>query len=287
MHPSVLPTSLEWGLNIQDKNPASIRLEFFRHSKKTPSQEWQDDYRDVRLTEEGRVMARESGKKRKINRHQALGFSSGRDRAEETVWQQLYSSEYDLTNLTLDDIRETVDSILKYWSRVGVDKKLDFFLEWQILERWLPRYTNSKDFLSFLLEESDDIITETQEKDTSYSRAAANIAMIIKKYIKILPRWQRLRNEKSDKYPEEELQRLFGSHGGYVECFLLKVIEKKYWKKFVMDFIKSHTNGNDFSFNEGYSIQITGEEIILVYKDLSFSVTRAQIDEIIHEGESF
>lgn len=59
-------------------------------------------------------MARESGKKRKINRHQALGFSSGRDRAEETVWQQLYSSEYDLTNLTLDDIRETVDSILKY-----------------------------------------------------------------------------------------------------------------------------------------------------------------------------
>lgn len=54
-----------------------------------------------------------------------------------------------------------------------------------------------------------------------------------------------------------------------------------------MDFIKSHTNGNDFSFNEGYSIQITGEEIILVYKDLSFSVTRAQIDEIIHEGESF
>lgn len=52
--------------------------------------------------------------------------------------------------------------------------------------------------------------------------------MIIKKYIKILPRWQRLRNEKSDKYPEEELQRLFGSHGGYVECFLLKVIEKKY-----------------------------------------------------------
>jgi hypothetical protein len=53
-----------------------------------------------------------------------------------------------------------------------------------------------------------------------------------------------------------ELQRLFASHVGTVEPFLLKVIEKLKGTSYLADFLKTYQLQNGFGYSESFEIEI-------------------------------
>ena len=281
-------------------SPASIRLEFFRHSKQGPQTAGMQEY-NRRLTEGpdgGRVMATEAGKDRNPDPEVGLAYGSPRDRAQETAYRQLLTNQEEITaSSTLEDIEALIKEKLPVGSKKIVDERLNF--NWEGSQKFnevgMDHFLKVKDTLRFLVEESDDLAVEAKDKEsTAYSRAAANTAEIVKKYLQILPNWEKVvatdkergEDEKKD-YAKHgnEMQRFLGSHGATVENFLLKLIDKLEGRAAVLEFIKNLPDQNNFQFNDGYSIKLSSQngqpEILVTYHDKSWSVKPELLDEII------
>ncbi|MES2409366.1 MAG: hypothetical protein V4509_03640 [Patescibacteria group bacterium] len=283
--------SIEEGKNIENAEGlgAKIRLEFFRHDEKEKPVEDQAD-NTVRLTEKGRIHASEVGMGKEPKSDMSMAFGSARERSTETSLRQMLAREDIGGNATLEDIRSLISTEIGYGSKDRVTNNLNF--NWSANPEFIKRYTETRDALKFLLDESDTLVKKLHDKETtSYSRQAGNIAEIIKKYIEILPRWQKLVDDYSDKYQEgnREMQRFLGSHQTVTESFLMKVIDKTEGREAVRAFIDNLKDKNGFGFSEGYKVEIKtkgGESIVLVqYGDKTWSLKPELINQIIAERD--
>ena len=272
---------------------ASIHLEFFRHDDKAKAAEGQPDT-TVRLTEKGRKHASEVGKEKNPNPEVAVAFGSSRERSVETAMRQMLADQPEIgEDTTLEDIKELVAGSVKVGRKDMVDERLNFVWEGQFKDAAMDHYVNKKDYLLFAVEESDDLVRKLKDhSSTSYSRQAAGIAEIVRRYLEILPNFQRLVADNPDKYLkfQNELQRFLGSHATVTESFLMKVIEKTKGRDDVMKFIESLPDKNGFGFSEGFSLDLVGDEtgtdIVLKYKDQQWELTPELIDEIIKDKEA-
>lgn len=85
---------------------------------------------------------------------------------------------------------------------------------------------------------------------------AKNVANIILKYHRILPRWNEIQARRDISLPSE-LQRTFGSHQSITECFIMKVLELTQGREAVLSFIQSFPDKNGFGFGEGFVVTLS------------------------------
>lgn len=276
--------------------PATIRLEFFRHDEKGKPGEGQPDAA-VRLSEKGRKSAIKKGKEKRPSAEIAMAYGSPRDRAIETAMRQMLASEESITDdMTLEDIRKLVNEEVKVGRKDIITDKLD--PQWRGSEDFAKvvydHYFQKKDALNFMYRESDQLVRNLKDKkSTSFTRQAGNVAELIQRYIDILPTWRKLVEQNPEKYAQnnQELQRFFGSHHTVPESFLMKVIEKLHGPKAVDDFISELDDKNGFNASEGFNITMTagkeGVTVTIKYKDKTFHIEPNIVKKIINEREEF
>jgi len=231
---------------------SKVSLEFFRHDEKEKTKSDQPD-QEVALTEKGRKHARSLSKTEDIS--QAVAFGSPFRRAKETAAYVMGGEAMSLTgNESLEDLKKIIDTELKVGTKISADPRLGFNID---KETPYGREANAAfgrgEWLKFLVEKSDQMAGECGDnKSSTYSRMATDIAKIVEKYLTIAPRFDSLVREKGY---NEELKRFFGSHLGVLESFLAKVIEKTKGEEELDHFVKTLKN-QGFGFSEGFKIDI-------------------------------
>jgi hypothetical protein len=269
-----------------EKSKAKIVLHFFRHDEKESDKSKTDE--EIRLTSAGREHAI-SLSNPETNLEQSLAFGSPRKRTQETAGLVMAGHQDDITGEeTLEELKEKLNKDLGYGSKLHTDSRLDFKLNesGEYLEEGLLAFKEGR-FLKWLVEESDEkFIQYGMEKDYfSYSNQARQIALVIEKYLGILPRWSELVSDPSKKY-EPELERFLGTHQSISECFLAKVIELTRGEEERDRFVKALGN-QGFNYAEGFEVDIeesqNGEpEIHIKYKKESESPEETyEIDEVL------
>jgi hypothetical protein len=265
--------NMESGVEINEQpHPATIRIEIFRHDEKaentnaveqTPGE---DIDKPVRLSKAGRLHATEVGKKKSLHPEVGIVYGSSRDRTTETALRQLLSNEETIGDASLEQIKELIGGHVKVGKKDKTTELLDFNFDGSVKFKDSTRehFLNKKDLLVWYLEESDNLIrTEKDNISTSYSRLAGNVAELVLRYVDMYPNWQRVASEHPEKYSKfnNELQRLFGTHQGVSEAFLMKILEKTKGRDDVYKFIDSLKSKNGFSYSEGSSIIIAGSDV--------------------------
>lgn len=246
----------------REKHLATIRLEFLRHDEKTSPTTAGPRPHDnqVRLTPEGRRRSSEAGKAKNPDLDVALVAGSPRERSVESALRQMLSHEPLVTpDMSLEDMRALVDENLRVGKKDMVMEQLNF--NWdgskEFHDEGYRRTLETHDALQWLLDDSDTVVRNNRDTtSTSYTRAAGNIAEVIQRYFKILPRWQEIVTKTPEKYQKfnNQLQRFLGSHQSVIECFLLKIIEKTEGRDAAVQFVESLPDQNGFDFSEGYSV---------------------------------
>lgn len=268
-----------------------IRLELFRHDdrmeKAVPGQQNVGENQKIPLSFTGRINAQAEGRRKNPQPETAIAYGSNRDRSLETSLRQMLSERPDLEEKSFEEIKESVTTgkIRKYITTPLLDYNFDSNEKYR--ETIDEHYFKKKDAIPFLYYDSDKLAVELgDEKSTTYSRFASNIATLLDRYVSIFPQWQQLTQEKPEKYSQygNVLQRFMGSHGGVLESFLLKVIDKQEGREAAEEFINNLPDKNGFGYSEGYSAVIDEHEgnarITLFYRDKSWTINREVLKEI-------
>ncbi len=217
----------ETGQEQMDK-PSKVIMHFFRHAEQ--ERDPNKSNQAFELTNKGRGQAIEKGKTIGAqNLNQAVAFGSPRKRAQQTSAYAMAGKSLDTItgSESLEELKEKIDKDLKVGSKIGSDPRLDFYLDKNSAfgSQAYEAVFEKKNYLKFLVEKSDKLALETNDKLAStYSRQAGSVAKIVKKYTSVSNSWNKL--VKKGTYEDKNLERFLGSHGGVVESFLLKVIEK-------------------------------------------------------------
>lgn len=270
-----------------------IRLELFRHDDRAenahPGLQNIDQNQKIPLSIQGRIHSAQEGLSNNPQPETALAYGSPRERSLETALRQMLSEQPELEEKSFDEIKESVTNgkIKKYLTTPLLDYNFESNEKYR--EAIDEHYFNKKDMVSFLYHDSDNLAKELGDDTlTTYSRQASNVAKLINKYVNILPHWKQLAGE-SDKYTnfQNELQRFMGSHGGILESFLMKVIDKKEGRDAVEKFINSLSDKNGFGYSEGYSVIIEDKDnkpaVNITYKDKSWTVDQKFLVEMIQK----
>lgn len=232
---------------------SKIDLRFFRHGDKESSKEKTDE--EIELTETGRKQAVEKSEDTDIS--QSIAFGSPRKRTQQTAGLVMGGSMEEITgDETIEELKEKLDRELKVGSKIGVDRRLDFNVDFStdFGKKALEAAKNGQ-WLKFLVEESDKIAQESQDGTIeSYSRYASRVAEIVKKYLVVAERWDKLAQDESKNY-EDTLKRFLGTHQGVAESFLAKVIEKTKGEVERDAFVRA-LNNQGFDFVEGFEVEI-------------------------------
>lgn len=284
----------------QLEKESKVTLHLFRHAEqlKDPNKTNQA----FELTEAGRKQAMEksevTGGERNLK--QTMAFGSPRKRAQQTAGFAMAGGFVDSITGTesFEELKAKIDKDIKVGSKIGVDPRLDFNLDKNTpfgREAYEAVFVNY-DYMKFLVNRSDQLAIETNDqKASTYSRHARDIAQIVKKYAGVGNQWNKL--VESGKYQDSKLERFLGTHGGDAESFLLKVIEKVKGveeKKRLLNLMP-----HQFDYTEGFDVTLInrGSEQILhisfkkenkddpeknfvFNEDIPFEV----IDDIIKEG---
>lgn len=288
-------TGFESALETAAEKPPlpSIRLEFFRHDEKEsdPGKPEQD----IRLTQAGREHASAVGLEREPQVDVAVVYGSSRVRSTETALRQALAGTGEIGPAdSLEDMESMIDSRLEVGQKSLVDERLNFHYGPAYIDPAMERFAKGKDYLVFALMESDNLVKEKKDKESScYSRQAAGIAEIVERYFDALSRWEQITTEQPDKYKKSglELQRFFGSHATVTETFLLKVIEKQEGKEAALGFLGHDLGKNGFGYSEGYSLKISRDEESgeatgeLSYKGRTWKIDRELLEEIISDRD--
>jgi len=287
-----LPSEKQIDVSPEKVPDATIRLEFFRHDHKE-KQSWYQSNRAIRLSDQGRIHASESGKKRNPIAQNGLAFASPRIRAQETALRHLLANEPEIgPEDSLKDIKNIIrEKIGNRLNKIRTIKELDFefgdkrFQEanWEALDR-------KRDYISFLINESDNLVRKYHDSvSPAYTRVAGRFSEIILKYLSILPRWKELVKNNPGKYGpgKMELQRFFCSHLEIVESFLLKVVEKTEGHEALQALAEKRRNG--FGYSEGYTVTLSehqGEpKIVLTYDGMSRTITPKLLKEMVDDKD--
>jgi hypothetical protein len=282
----------------KEPTPPSIRLEFFRHDEKEKAASSGPGSTDetIRLTQKGRDHSVEMGQAKDARAEVGVAFGSPKERAMEAALRQLLSGEDEVQpEDSLEDIQAKSDKRLGFGKKGIVSENLNF--NWggtpEFKEAAYKHYLESKDALAFFFEQSDELAKNLKDKEsTSYSRIAARMAELVKKYLGILPRWEEIAAKDPDKYSQygNEMQRFMGSHQTALEPFLMKIVEKLEGREAVGRLIASFPDKNGFGFGEGFSVNIVrGENGDPVAKiscmGKEWIVTPGVIESIIHDRD--
>jgi hypothetical protein len=211
--------------NVESK----VVLHFFRHAE--PNRDADVPNESFELTTKGREQALHKSADLEVDGKdldQSVAFGSPRNRSRHTAALVMAGESSDLISRaeSLEEIKAALDMDLKVGSKIGVDPRLDFYMDadspfWKEAEK----ATGSKEYLKFLVERSDQLAAELgDEKASTYSRQASNVASVIKKYMQVCGQWDKL--VESQAYSNPKLERFLGSHGGILESFLLKLVER-------------------------------------------------------------
>jgi len=239
----------------KEKYTSKIDLHFFRHSIKE-SDEIGANTQAIRLSSEGRKLAVEKSPK-DVNLSQAIAFGSPRVRAQETAGFVMAGSSGDITgDETLDELKAKLNENIKFGSKIGVDRRLDFNDDPKNpVGKVLYEAYARGEYTKAIIEDSDRVALETGDNTGShYSYKAGQMAKIVKKYLKIAPRWNQLVTDKDKKY-KPVLERYLGTHQGMCESFIAKVIEKTEGLESRSAFV-SAVGSQGFDYVEGFDIDI-------------------------------
>ena len=271
----------------------SIRLEFLRHDKPLPKSPGQSADK-MPLAPESRGHAEEIGKTKNPDPTRAVAFGSPRVRSQETALRQLLANEDWVTEETsLEEIEQGISDRMPVGGKLLVSEKLNYRSDANpdYAKVYQSHYAGAKDLVPFLFNESDDLTVRLGDtEDFSYTRLAANVAELIKKYVGILPRWEQLAEEKPETYGENpELQRFLGTHSTISESFLLKVIEKTQGRGAAQDFVNALPDKNGIGFSDGISAVVDefdgATKISITFHAQHWEIDENVLDEIISDRD--
>lgn len=246
--------------NVEDgeKFSSKIELKFFRHDDKESRDTTRERLNEdgdvdahVRLTEGGRMHAKEEAEIESIS--QAVAFGSGRDRTQETALYHMAGKLPEITGLeSLEELKSKVGA-----SKLVIDSRLAFTLEGgNEYSTEATKALRENRLMKFMVEESDALAAQVGDVESStYSRQAAQIATLVEKYIQIAPRFDKLAHDEEKEY-ENVMYRFMGTHQGVGECFLSKIIEKTKGVSERDRFVEVIEHGG-FDFSEGFKVDIT------------------------------
>lgn len=273
---------------IKEEVKSRVILRFFRHGKKEEAKLGQSDY-EVLLTQEGRIQAHEKGKKIKPQKDVSLAIGSPRRRAQETAARIMLAEEFGLDK-SFEEIEKKLEESFKIGKKIVEDPRLDFTTYEES-----SKAVKEKRVLPFLVYESDNLILEKykDEKLGCLTRYAGNVAEIVKKYLAVSSVFERIVQEKPEKYGNQ-LERYLGTHQGVGESFLAKIIKKVKGEKVLKEWVTKNPSG--FKETEGFSLEIIpGAEphegkILIRYqleegKEETIEIKPELLDEMIKEKE--
>jgi hypothetical protein len=243
----------------QKDRSSQVLLHFFRHAE--PERDPSKPNAAFELTKEGQRQAVEKGKAvGPKNIKQSVAFGSPRKRAQHTSGLVMASELLEIENTpsSLESLKEGLNSGLKVGEKIGVEPKLNFYLDpnTPFGKKASEAIFTNKNYLKFLVEESDTLADELNDRMAStYSRQASDTAEIVKKYLSVSFQWDKL--VKAGKYEDVKLERFLGSHGGVTESFLLKVIEKTKGPHERNRLVQIMPN--QFEYTEGFEVSINQE----------------------------
>ena len=230
-----------------------IELHFVRHGEKENDKTKPDEM--IELTETGRGQARSKAHDDDIT--QSVSFGSPRVRTQQTAGLMMSGGLDGITgDESLEELRAKLNKDLAIGSKMAVEKRLNFNLD--LSKEYVKKAMEASErneWLKFLVEQSDDLVTSLDDAESdSYSRIAGRIAEIVKKYLDIAPRFDKLAQDEK-KNVEDTLKRFLGTHQGIGESFLAKVIEKT--KGISMrDAFVSALGNQGFGYAEGFDVQV-------------------------------
>lgn len=282
---------------------SKVILYLFRHAE--ADRESSPDNINFALTKRGRDQGLEKAKSipGERNPNQSAAVGAPRKRAWMTATLAMTGDDTINGAESLEELRKKLDGQgKKDCSRIKINPRLDFYMDKKspFGKKALEARNIHHNYLKFIVEKSDDLAIDLKDPNAStYSRQAAGVAKVVRNYAAIAHQWNKLANSGEKKYSDPNLERFLGSHGGVIESFLLKVIEKTYEGVAERDKLIGLI-GNQFANTEGIEISINGQgkdqKIHISYKrekksnpDQSFvfkqDVPMEIINEIIDEGD--
>jgi len=267
-----------------------IILEFMRHGEKENDKTKSDE--EVRLTEKGRIMAKEKGEELDSQKEVSLAWGSPKKRTQETALRAMLP-DID-PNASLEEIEEIIKEEQKFGRKLIVDERLNFDLSGPEGKEMLAAFKEGK-YLQYLINESDKRAIELgDDTSSSYLRYAGNLSEIVNRYAKIGNNFNRIAS-KDGKYEEygNQLERYLATHQGVAEGFVAKVLEETQGPEKRDEFISSV--GSGFKETEGIHLEIQNngnhQEITIAYQlngdKETITVDTDLIEKIIKEREEF
>ncbi len=204
---------------------SKVILHFFRHEAKGKAAEGQQD-KDVELKPEGRVNAL-AQKKGKPAAHPEVSWAAGSERIRSAHTALLRMASGHAKNLTAEmtfpeavaevqkELKAAGGSKAKEEKKVGVRPELNFIWdETSGFKKVGDAADEQGRALSFILNESDQLVYESNDiQSTSYSRAAANYASLIARYMAVGNRFNEIvARDEEEKYKNSAIN-LSGSLG--------------------------------------------------------------------------
>lgn len=232
---------------------SQIELHFVRHGEKENDKTKPDEM--IELTETGRSQAVAKSKDDDIT--QSVSFGSPRVRTQQTAGLMMSGGLDGITGEeSLEELKAKLNKGLAVGSKMAVEKRLNFNLD--LSKEYVKQAMEASaknEWLKFLVEQSDDLVISLNDAESdSYSRIAGRVAEIVKKYLDIAPRFDKLAQDEK-KTVEDTLKRFLGTHQGIGESFLAKVIEKTKGVS-MRDAFVSALGNQGFGYAEGFDVQI-------------------------------
>src|SRR3989339_1410392 len=184
---------------VREQITSTIDLRIFRHAEKESDKNKTDE--EIELTETGRKQSVEKSEDKDIS--QSVAFGSSRKRTQQTAGLVMGGKLEEITgDESIEELKEKLDKELKVGSKIGIDKRLDFNIDFSTdFGKKVLEAVKNREYLKFLVEHSDSFAESFKNADTeTYSGMAGRGAEIIKKYLTISPRWDKLTQDESKDY---------------------------------------------------------------------------------------